>query len=389
MPQQQIVIVGAGIIGLSTAYALLKNGMQRVIVLEQEQVDHAHSTSRGLSRLLRFEYGADTFYSELVRLSLERWQEIERLARHTLYTRTGLLVLGQHNDGSTLPAHNVLCNLGLSTRVISRQFAATRFPQFSYGPYDTFTYTQEAGMLYASRCLHTLKELVVAMGGEVYEACRVTQWSASIRGSIRLHLNSDEELYADRVVLATGPWVHHLLGDLQLPIRLTRQYILYFSHVPASLFRLHTFPAFMADDLYGFPLHNTCAGHGPGWLKVASHDFGEEVEPGSTPVIKKNVIADVTERVCTLLPALREAELINIDTCMYDVCQDGDFILDYHPEDPRIVFATGLTGHGFKFGPLLGELLSSMVCATEPPASLERFKLARFGQVYSSQVPAV
>ena len=54
--------------------------------------------------------------------------------------------------------------------------------------------------------------------------------------------------------------------------------------------------------------------------------------------------------------------------------------LDPLPHDPRVVFATGLTGHGFKFGPLLGELLSSMVCNTPPPVELGRFRLARFSQ---------
>lgn len=78
MDQQHVVIVGAGIVGLSTAYALLKQGIRHVTVLEQYAVDHRLSTSRGMSRLLRFEYGPDIFYSQLVRLALIRWQELER-----------------------------------------------------------------------------------------------------------------------------------------------------------------------------------------------------------------------------------------------------------------------------------------------------------------------
>jgi glycine/D-amino acid oxidase-like deaminating enzyme len=74
---------------------------------------------------------------------------------------------------------------------------------------------------------------------------------------------------------------------------------------------------------------------------------------------------------------------------MYDVSPDEDFILDYHPQDPRIVFATGLTGHGFKFGPLLGEMLTSLVRNTPPIVPMEHFRLARFAPARMSQAASV
>ena len=92
----------------------------------------------------------------------------------------------------------------------------------------------------------------------------------------------------------------------------------------------------------------------------------------------EHVIAHVAAKLRNLLPALHDARLVHIDSCMYDITPDENFILDHLPHDPRIVFATGLTGHGFKFGPLLGELLSSMVCNTPPPGEFGRFRLARF-----------
>ena len=98
VPQQQVVIIGAGIVGLSTAYALLCQGVKHVTLLEQETVDHRRATSHGISRLLRFEYGPDLFYSQMVRLSLNRWKQLERTSKRTLYTRTGLLVLGMEGD---------------------------------------------------------------------------------------------------------------------------------------------------------------------------------------------------------------------------------------------------------------------------------------------------
>src|SRR2546421_13109739 len=96
--QQHIVIVGAGIVGLSTAYSLLTQGIRKVTILEQEAVDHNRSSSHGFSRLLRFEYGPDAFYSNMVRLSLKRWKNLEQVAERTLYTATRLLTLGYEDD---------------------------------------------------------------------------------------------------------------------------------------------------------------------------------------------------------------------------------------------------------------------------------------------------
>jgi len=388
--QQRVVIVGAGIIGLSTAYALLKQGLQRVTVLEQATVDHRRATSHGLSRLLRFEYGADMLYSEMVQLSLQRWRNLERCTRRVLYTPTGLLVLGNENDNITDASYHVLRELGLTPEYISRRYCTQTFPQFSTQDYDTFTYNANAGLLHASTCLRTLREAIIDLGGVFVENQRVMRFSHDNKSrSIRLFTDSGDEILTDRVVLATGPWVHHLLGDLHLPVHITRQYLLYYANLTTTTFGSPAFPAFMAGDLYGFPIHNTCTGSGPCWLKAAAHTFGAPVEPDEIPVVDDRVIAQVARKLCDLLPALQEAELAHVDSCMYDVSIDGDFILDYLPDDPRIIFATGLTGHGFKFGPLLGELLSSMICETTPVVPMDRFRLARFPYLWRTQAHSV
>jgi monomeric sarcosine oxidase len=385
--QPKIVIVGAGIVGLSTAYALLKQGMKQVTVLEQAVVDHRRSTSHGLSRLLRFEYGPDRLYTQMVQLSLNRWLSLERASRRTLYTPTGLLSLGYENDTVTRASYHVLREAGIPVKTLSRQECITQFPQFNTKPYELFTYNTDGGILHASLCLHTLKELILDMGGVIREQVRVTCIAHDNRQyPIRLHLHTGDVLTADHVVAATGPWVHRLLGDQRLPVRLTRQYVLYFANLPTAAFKRNTFPAFQADDLYGFPIHSTCGGYGPGWLKGTSHSFGCSVDPDEIPHMDEQVVTHIARKLRTLLPALEQAELAHVDSCIYDVSPDEDFILDYLPDDPRIVFATGLTGHGFKFGPLLGELLSSLVRETPPPVALNRFQAARFDTIHAGSV---
>ncbi len=390
MSQQHFVIVGAGIVGLSTAYALLKQGMKNVTVLEQAEVDHPRATSHGISRLLRFEYGSDKLYSKMVQLSLQRWRYLERASQRTLYTETGVLVLGKEEDNVTKASYHVLSELGLSIERLTSKQVSARFPQFATHTNDMFTYNPNAGMLYASHCLHALKDVIIELGGTILENHAVERITFdNPRRPLQLHLATGTTMTAERILLATGPWVHHLLGDLRLPVQATRQYLLYFANLPTSAFSLHSFPAFIADDLYGFPLHNTCADSGPCWLKAASHRFGRVIDPDENPAIEENVIEQVKQRLYTIIPALQDADLIQVDRCMYDVSRDENFILDYHPHDKRIVFASGLTGHGFKFGPILGEMLCSLLRETSSPVPLDRFRLERFAQHWLTQASSV
>jgi len=384
--QQRIVIVGAGIVGLSTAYSLLTQGVRKVTVLEQEVVDHARSSSHGFSRLLRFEYGSNAFYSNMVNLSLKRWKKLQEVTRRTVYTPTGLLMLGNQNDNFTQSSYQVARELGLPVERYSKEDCIQSFPQFDTRSYDTLIYNHHAGILHASTCLQTLRDLVLDFGGEIYESCRVNRITNdnSLR-PIHLHLSSGKEIVADRVVLATGSWIHRLLANLHLPVRMTRQYLLYFSGLSASAYGTGAFPSFIAGDMYGFPIHQGCNG----WVKATSHAFGVPIDPDNVTPQDDQVIASISRHLRELLPALNHAQIARIDSCMYDVSPDEDFIIDRLPTDPRVIFATGLSGHGFKFGLLLGELLSSLVCNTQPPVPLDRFRLSRFAHLHTQQKSSV
>ncbi len=372
-----IVIIGAGITGLSTAHALLSQakGQQRVTVLEQATVDHERSTSHGFSRLLRFEYGSDLFYTNMVRLSLARWRQLERTTGRELYTRSGVVTLGKKDDRCTVTSYRLMRSVGLPVEQMQEGEFRQRFPQFATSAFDSFIYNAEGGILHASSCLQVLRDRIRDMGGEIRENSRVTHLEHDrMNRPVQLRFASGEALEANRVIVAAGPWVHHVLADLKLPVRVTRQYLLYFAGLSPSLFAAGRFPAFLADTLYGFPIHRGCNG----WVKVASHDPGATISPDDTTPPDRAVLTRIRHQLYELLPELRAAEVARVDSCMYDMSPDGDFILDRLLNDPRVVVATGLSGHGFKFGLLLGEVLSSMVCETEPVIPIERFGLNRF-----------
>jgi monomeric sarcosine oxidase len=398
--QPQIVVIGAGIVGLATAYALLEQGMSKVLVLEQAVVDHTQAASSSVSRLLRFEY-TDPLYAYMVKLSLGLWKELEKRTRKRLYTPTGILSLGKEGDG-TREAYEVTHELGLPGEILSAGSCRQRFPEFDLAGYDVLAFNWEGGILRASNCLHTLKKAVLSVGGEIVETSRVTQIEhEDQKRPIRLKLSSGEEVAAERVVVAIGPWVHRLLNQQHIPVKLTRQYLLYFAGLAPAKFGTGVFPAFIGDNVYGFPIHRGSKS----WLKAASHVFGSPVDPDAAVSLEDPVIAQNVHELENLLPALRSARLAHVEPCIYDLSPDEDFILDYVPGDSRIIFATGLSGHGFKFGLLLGQLLCSLICEVppgKPPGQfrgneireallelpLERFRLSRFQcqQVYAASI---
>ncbi|GCF07098.1 FAD-dependent oxidoreductase [Dictyobacter arantiisoli] len=378
MNQQRIIIVGGGILGLATAYNLLMQGFIRVTVLEQATIDHDRGSSHGSSRLLRFEYGNDTLYTGMVNLSLERWKKLEQQTQRHLYTPTGVLVLGHENDNFARPGYDTVRKLGYAPERLTHAASAQRFPQFNTADYDFISYNMDAGMMHASTCLKVLRDCIIDMGGTIQERQRVTSIEhEDLLKPIRLLLANGDTIEADRVIVAAGPWVHRLLGKMELPVRLTHQYLLYFANLPASLYGVNACPAFIAGDLYGFPMHQITE-NGPSWFKAASHEFGAPADPDEPPHIDQQAIKQVVERLYHLIPALQQADLTQIEAFMYDVSIDEDFILDYMPNDKRIILGTGLSGHAFKFGILLGELVSSLVSEEEPVVPMTRFKLSRF-----------
>src|SRR5947209_11149529 len=166
-----IIIIGAGITGLSTAYALLSHakGRQRVTVLEQATVDHERGTSHGFSRLLRFEYGSNLFYTTMVRLSLARWHHLERTTGRELYTRTGVVTLGKQDDRSTVTSYRLMHSIGLPVEQLQEGVFRQRFPHFATSPFDTFIHNAEGGILHASSCLQVLRDRIRDLGGEIRE----------------------------------------------------------------------------------------------------------------------------------------------------------------------------------------------------------------------------
>ena len=374
MAQQRMVVVGGGVMGLATGCALAANPDVAVTVLERFQVGHDWASSHGLTRAIRHEYGDAAIYTEMVARSLPLWAELARETGRALYTETGVLTLGHSDDGHTLPGLEVMCAHGLSTERLTGDECRARFPQFRPDEYDTITWNPKGGMLHASECLGALAERLWARGGVLREGAQVTRVEPDGAGG-RVTLADGSQLSADRVIVTAGPWAHDVLPGVKLPMRPTRQQVCYFSDLARpELFAPKRFPVFLVGmNQYGFPLQ------GPGWFKIGLHAFGETADPNAGYAVDEAQVEAVRDFLRRVIPEAATGRLALVDRCMYDVTPDEDFILDRHPGGAGVIIGSGFSGHGFKFGVLIGEMLAALARGVEPPVPLERFRLSRFG----------
>ncbi|HLY30488.1 MAG TPA: N-methyl-L-tryptophan oxidase [Ktedonobacterales bacterium] len=377
MANTTAVVVGGGVMGMATACALAGRGVD-VTVLERFTLGHEWASSHGLTRAIRHAYGSKAIYTQMVTRSLALWADLARETGRQLYTETGVLTLGRADDGETLPGYEVMRAEGIHVERWAASEARAHFPQFAFADDDVIVYTPQGGMMHASECLLALADRLRARGGVLREGVQVTRAEPiGPQGEQgRVTLADGSTLTADRVIVTAGPWVHDALPDLRLPVRATRQQVAYFSGLPAEQFGVGVFPVFLAglsyEGYYGFPLQ------GPGWFKAASHIIGQTSDPNDPYPPDEAEVANVRAFLRRVIPAAAEAPLALVDRCRYDMTPDEDFILDNHPGGPGVVIGSGFSGHGFKFGVLIGELLAALALGEVPAFPLDRFRLERF-----------
>ncbi len=215
----------------------------------------------------------------------------------------------------------------------------------------------------------------LAEGGEYREAA-VIPGDLDNRKWDSLSLSDGSRLRADRYVFACGPWLGKLFPQtIGNHIRPTRQDVFFFG-APAGdeRFSEASLPVW-ADHrdrfIYGIP-----GSQGRGF-KVADDTRGPEFDPTSGErTVSAEGLRAIREYVAFRFPALKDAPLLESRVCQYENSPDNNFIIDRHPGRENVWLLGGGSGHGFKHGPALGEMVSGLVVdGTDPDA---RFRLARF-----------
>ncbi len=325
-----VVVVGAGVNGLATGWALAREGRD-VVVYEQFEAGHARGSSHGRSRIFRLAYPEEQWV-RLAQEALAGWRELEAESGETLLGLPGLVELVDDLGESSQEA---LLQAGVENEVLDLDELERRFdlraPEGFVGMLQP-----EAGYVLADRALAAFQAGVERRGGRVSYGSRV---------------ESLDELDAGAIVVTAGPWARPLLAQagIELPVVETRETVLFFrldreTPVPSTVT--------MVDNLHGFySVYDPVYG-----LKVGHHKSGLAADPNEEGGPDQAVVDEVTEWAGRTF-SLAEHGPVEIQTCFYTSTDDDRFVLERHG---RIVVGSACSGHAFKFGPAVGARLAAL-----------------------------
>lgn len=366
------LIVGAGIFGLTGALALLRRGW-RVTVVDPGPVPQPLAASTDLSKLVRMDYGADALYVEAMRRALEGWRRWNAQRGTAFFHETGLLVLSsaplapgtfEHESYTALSARGLPVER-LDPRTLSARHPAWVANRFADGYFNPVAGWAESGVVIA-----WLAERVRAEGAVILEGVACQGLEETGGSAVLARFAAGDTLAADLAVVAAGAWTPSLLPELSDRLHIVGQPVLHFRPESPDPFLPPAFPPWCADiattGWYGFPCHPT------GVVKVANHGPGTPLHPDAAREVPPAQEAAFRVFLHGALPTLAAVPLAGRRLCLYCDTPDGDFLIARLPDRPRVVVATGGSGHAFKFAPVLGDWIAD---AAEGRTSPE---LARF-----------
>ena len=351
------VVVGAGIHGLAAAYQLSRLGAGRVALIEQFEIGHDRGSSHGATRITRTSYGSLP-YARLMRVAHgEEWPRLESEAGLQLLYRCDGCYFGPPG-GPFEEYARVVAAASADVERLDPAEGRRRFPNFRFDDCAGVLHDRTGGVIAASDAVAALARICGKRGVEILERTRIIGIDPS-RDPIRL--DSDRgAIEADRCVIAAGPWAPRLLPILGKRLTPIRQTVGYF-RLAGGAGDYPNFPVWAylgaeANSLwYGLPSFRERG------IKAARHVVaGPADDPDTTKTPADADLRAIRAFLETQLSTAIE-ETVGSETCFYTNTASEDFIVDLHPENPRIAIASPCSGHGFKLAPVVGRVVAELV----------------------------
>ncbi len=372
--QAEIAVVGAGVMGLWTALTLRKRGHD-VLLVDAWPVGHPRASSSGESRVIRCGYGGSSLYAEWAWRAMKLWSAWQQRLGERLFHTTGVLWMTGKDDAYAAASLADLERLRIPCERLDGSALQKRYPQVSFKGIRWGLVEPEAGAIQARRACIALARSFAREGGRFL--CARIRPGSERRGLLHDVLSeSGTRVEAKSFVFACGPWLPGLFPALLgRKVRVTRKEVFFFGTPPGDgRFTTEAMPVWLelGTGCYGIP---GLDGRG---FKVHPDVPGRKVDPDSqdrrtSPELLRLARACLKRR----FPGLARAPVVEARVCQYASTGDDHLVFDSHPawENGWIVGAG--SGHGFKHGPVIGEMVAGVVTGEQDPSSIPaQLKLA-------------
>jgi len=336
----KIAVIGAGIMGSSTAFACSARG-HSVTVFDQFPPENLHGSSHGNSRIVRKAY-PDAFYTEIMQEGYRLWQELQARAKNAILFETGLVYFGKRSSAELEMVTESLRSNGVEQSL----FEGSEFPILLLCEDEVGYVTREAGWVFASRAVATL----LALSGAKIVRQRVEE-PGELLGQF------------DRVIVCAGAWAKRMFS---LPVTVTRQTFAYVSTttpVEGLVWIDDTHPM-----LYGFPSEPERRA-----IKIGVHNLGDETSPDEAGQPNPSHLEMIRECARNRF-GITDPVLESPTTCLYTRTSNEDFL--WGEVTSGVFWASPCSGHGFKFGPWIGERMADFAEGKMHPRDIPRFNLS-------------
>jgi len=366
-----VIVVGLGGMGSAAASHLAARG-QRVLGLERHTPAHDKGSSHGGSRIIRQSYFEDPAYVPLLLRSYELWEQLERDSGSDVLTLTGGLFLGRADSLTVAGSLRAAREWDLPHELLDDAQVRARFPTFSMGADEVALYEAKAGFVRPEAAVAAHLALADRAGADLHFGEPVLSWESTTSG-VRV-VTGVGAYEAGRLVIAPGAWAPQLLADLGVPITVERQVMYWFEPVGGvGPYTADQHPIYIHEDPDGVQIYGFPAIDGPECgAKVAFFRHGRVCTPDTIDRdVHDDEVATMRARTAVPLPRL-PGQFLKAATCMYSNTPDQHFVLAQHPEHGNVTVACGFSGHGFKFVPVVGEVLADLATtgSTEHPITL-------------------
>jgi len=376
MTAPQIAVIGLGATGSAALFHLARRGV-RAIGIEQSEPGHDRGSSHGPTRIFRLAHFENLSYVPLLRRAYALWRNLEGIASQPLLALTGIVEIGSPDSDLIRGTLAAARHFSLPHDVLDAKALMRRFPPYELPESFVAVLQPNGGIIEAQRALTATLRIAEEAGALIRTGEQVLAIEPRTN-TVRIETDRDA-MEVDGAIIAAGPWMKALLPKLDLPLHVTRQVVAWLDPDDAEQFSADRFPVFILESQYGS--HYGFPAYGRMGVKIAKHHhLGEVVDPDTCErKITAQDEAAIRAPLAEYLPPAN-GRLLDAQTCLYTMTPDDTFIIDRMAGYPHIVIASPCCGHGFKFSPVIGEIVADLVTRGSTGHDISQFRLDRFEQ---------